>query len=75
MGVNNIEELVKDAIEENINVDDIYEYGLNKGMIGALDKFESKEYYLSEVIVCTDALNKGISILKGTGKIKKNQRE
>ncbi|MCC0702482.1 cobalamin B12-binding domain-containing protein [Clostridioides sp. ES-S-0049-02] len=74
MGVNNIKELVKDAIEENINVEDIYEYGLNKGMIGALDKFENKEYYLSEVIVCTDALNKGISILKGTGKIKKKSK-
>ncbi len=56
-------------------MEDIYEYGLNKGMIGALDKFENKEYYLSEVIVCTDALNKGINLLKGTGKVKKNQRE
>ncbi|MDB0441266.1 cobalamin B12-binding domain-containing protein [Clostridioides difficile] len=74
MGVNNIEDLVKDAIEENINIEDIYEYGLNKGMIGALDKFENKEYYLSEVIVCTDALNKGINILKETGKIKKKSK-
>ncbi|MCC0649393.1 cobalamin-dependent protein, partial [Clostridioides sp. ZZV15-6598] len=53
---------------------DIYKYGLNKGMIGALDKFENKEYYLSEVIVCTDALNKGINILKETGRIKKKSK-
>ncbi|HGT1577865.1 TPA: B12-binding domain-containing protein [Clostridioides difficile] len=74
MGVDNIENLVKIAIDKNIDVEDIYEYGLNKGMIGALDKFENKEYYLSEVIVCTDALNKGINLLKGTGKVKKKSK-
>lgn len=34
MGVDNIENLVKIAIDKNIDVEDIYEYGLNKGMMG-----------------------------------------
>lgn len=71
MGVDNIENLVKIVIDKNIDVEDIYEYGLNKGMIGVLDKFENKEYYFLEVIVCIDVLNKGINFLKGIGKVKK----
>ena len=64
MGKEEIRDLVLEALEEDIKVEDIYRNGLNYGMTRALEKFEVKEYYLPEIIVCADTLNEGISILK-----------
>ena len=66
-----IEKLIIEAIEdEELDIESIYDKGLNAGMIRALDMFESKEYYLCEVIVCADTLNEGIDVLKANGKMK-----
>lgn len=71
----NISKLVLEAIKtDNISTEDIYDYGLNKGMIRALDLFDNKEYYLSEIIVCADTLNEGIDVLKRHGEVKKENK-
>lgn len=70
-----IKELVLEALnDESLDIEDIYDKGLNAGMIRALDMFEEKEYYLSEVIVCADTLNEGIDILKKYGKSKSQNK-
>lgn len=74
MDIHNIESKVDNALKSNISIEDIYEIGLNKGMIESLKKYENKEYYLSEVIVCTDALNRGINVLKKFGKTKEKTK-
>lgn len=74
MDIHNIESKVNNAIKASVSVEDIYEFGLNKGMIEALQKYENKEYFLSEVIVCTDALNRGINVLKSLGKTKEKSK-
>lgn len=75
MDKENITSLVLEALNnEAITIEDIYDKGLNKGMIKALDLFDEKEYYLSEIIVCADTLNAGIDILKKYGKIKKETK-
>lgn len=74
MGKEEIRDLVLEALEEDIKVEDIYRNGLNYGMTRALEKFEVKEYYLPEIIVCADTLNEGISILKNSGEIKKDTK-
>lgn len=74
MDIHNIESKVNNAIKASVSVEDIYEFGLNKGMIEALQKYENKEYYLSEIIVCTDVLNRGINVLKSLGKTKEKSK-
>lgn len=70
-----IEKLVLEALkDENLEIEDIYDKGLNHGMTRALQLFDEKEYYLSEIIVCADTLNEGISILKSKGKVKQNNK-
>ncbi|MEG1409015.1 MAG: cobalamin-dependent protein [Terrisporobacter sp.] len=73
MGKEEIKDLVLEALDyESLSVEDIYAKGLNNGMTRALDKFEEKEYYLPEIIVCADTLNEGIALLKNKGEIKKD---
>ncbi|WP_312287544.1 B12-binding domain-containing protein, partial [Terrisporobacter sp.] len=57
MGKEEIKGLVQEAIDTKLDVEEIYRKGLNNGMTRALDKFEEKEYYLPEIIVCADTLN------------------
>ncbi|MCM1991247.1 cobalamin B12-binding domain-containing protein [Oceanirhabdus seepicola] len=59
-----IEECVKEAIEENIPVEDIYMNGLNEGMKRVVQLYEEGKYYVPETIVCADTLYKGINVLK-----------
>ena len=71
----NIKDLVLEALSnEELTIEEIYHSGLNDGMTRALDKFEEKEYYLPEIIVCADTLNEGISLLKEKGDIKKDSK-
>ncbi len=75
MDKENITQLVSEAIgNKDISIEDIYDEGLNKGMIKALDLFDEKEYYLSEIIVCADTLNEGIDVLKKHGEVKKETK-
>lgn len=60
------------ALDSNtIDIKEIYNNGLNFGMTKVLDKYDNKEYFLPEVVVCADALNEGISILKKYGDVNK----
>lgn len=71
----NINDLVLEALSnEELTIEEIYHRGLNDGMTRALDKFEEKEYYLPEIIVCADTLNEGISLLKKKGDIKRDSK-
>ncbi|AHM57904.1 dimethylamine corrinoid protein 2 (plasmid) [Peptoclostridium acidaminophilum DSM 3953] len=62
--------LIRQAIEaEHIQLQDIYEKGLNEGMVRAIDFFESKQYDIPEIIVCADTLNKGLKALSEYGSL------
>lgn len=52
------------ALANNVSSDEIYEQGLSDGMLRVTKLFEDREYFVSEVIVCADTLNKGINYLK-----------
>ncbi|MGL5439706.1 MAG: cobalamin B12-binding domain-containing protein [Filifactoraceae bacterium] len=68
-----IERALDKAIRERISMENIYKYGLNKGILEATKLYESKEYYIPEMIVCADTLNKGIEYIKKKGNIKTGQ--
>lgn len=71
----NIKDLVLEALQnKDISIEDIYDEGLNKGMVKSLDMFDDKKYYLSEIIVCSDTLNEGIDVLRSHGQIKKETK-
>ena len=59
-----VEELVKQALEENLLPKDILENGLIKGMdiIGA--KFKKNEVYVPEVLIAARAMHAGMDVLK-----------
>jgi dimethylamine corrinoid protein len=56
--------LCKRALEEKIPADE----SINQGLIPGMDKvsklYEEEEYFLPEVLMCSDAMNAGINVLK-----------
>lgn len=75
MDEENIEELVKRAVESEVPLEDIYSKGLNNGMIKALENYENKEFDIPEVIVCADILNKGIKTIESFGNLNSGEKE
>lgn len=71
MDEDNVEMILQEALDNGVSMEDIYEVGLNNGMLEVTKKFENNEYYVSEVIVCADTLNKGIKFLRSKGGEKK----
>ena len=67
MDEENVEAVLQEALDNGVSMEDIYEIGLNNGMLEVTKKFETNEYYVSEVIVCADTLNKGIKFLRAKG--------
>lgn len=67
MDEENVEAILQEALDNGVTMEDIYEIGLNDGMLEVTKKFETNEYYVSEVIVCADTLNKGIKFLRAKG--------
>ncbi len=61
---NEVEELVKKALDEGIEVQDV----LNKGLIAGMNvvgvKFKSNEFYVPEVLIAARAMSKGMDIVK-----------
>lgn len=59
-----VRDLCKKALEENITA---YET-ITKGLIAGMDRvgklYEEGEYFLPEVLICSDAMNAGLDILK-----------
>lgn len=75
MEESSIENLIIKALNcDDISIDDIYSKGLNSGMNKAIELFENKEYYIPEVIVCADTLNKGLGVLRTYGRINKKSK-
>lgn len=64
MDEDNIINVIEVALENGIKQEEIYEDGLGKGMLEVTKLFENKIYFVSEVIVCADTLNKGVKYLQ-----------
>ena len=52
------------AIEEGVDPFDATMEGLAAGMIRAGDAYNKKEYFVPELLICADAMNAGLAILK-----------
>ncbi len=59
-----VEELTQESLEENIDAYETIDNGLTKGMERAGELFEEEEYFVPELLMCSDAMNLGIDILK-----------
>lgn len=64
MDENAVELLCGEVIEKNINVFEAINEGLTKGMEKVGKLFEEEEYFVPELLMCADTMNKGIEILK-----------
>jgi dimethylamine corrinoid protein len=54
----------KAAIEEDVDPFEATMAGLAAGMIRAGDAYNKKEYFVPELLICADAMNAGLEILK-----------
>lgn len=63
MDEENIITHIKTALNLGVSATEIYDQGLSLGMLIASNYFAEKKYFVSEVIVCADTLNKGIQFL------------
>jgi corrinoid protein of di/trimethylamine methyltransferase len=52
------------AVEENLDAYTAIDQGLAKGMERAGKLFDEEEYFVPELIICSDAMNAGIAVLK-----------
>jgi corrinoid protein of di/trimethylamine methyltransferase len=52
------------VIEEGVDPFDATMEGLAAGMIRAGDAYNKKEYFVPELLICADAMNAGLAILK-----------
>lgn len=59
-----VKELVNQAIEENIPVQDILEKGLIAGMDVIGEKFRNNEIFIPEVLIAARAMNQSLEIVK-----------
>lgn len=72
--VNATSELAKKALEIGIDPIKAIEKGLVKGIREIGIKFENKEIFLSELIMATEAMNRGLKILEAELKKRKKHR-
>jgi corrinoid protein of di/trimethylamine methyltransferase len=56
--------LANKAVAENMDAYEAIDKGLAKGMERAGQLFEEEEYFVPELIICSDAMNAGIAVLK-----------
>ena len=57
-------QLAQQAVEEKADAYQAIDLGLAKGMERAGKLFEEEEYFVPELIICSDAMNAGIAVLK-----------
>ncbi len=62
--VNNVKELVQQALNQGINPKDILKKGLIAGMGVIGQKFKSQEIYLPEVLIASRSMHAGMDILE-----------
>ncbi|MDR1932190.1 MAG: corrinoid protein [Spirochaetales bacterium] len=56
--------LAKQAVSQKVDAYQAIDKGLAKGMERAGKLFEDEEYFVPELIICSDAMNAGIAVLK-----------
>ena len=61
---NETEGLVKTAVDQGIDQNDIIEKALSSGMAEVGRRFKCDEYFLPEVMVCARAMNTALEVLK-----------
>jgi corrinoid protein of di/trimethylamine methyltransferase len=54
----------RQAVEENVDAYLAIDQGLARGMEQAGKLFDEEEYFVPELIICSDAMNAGIAVLK-----------
>jgi corrinoid protein of di/trimethylamine methyltransferase len=59
-----VEELAYKVIEEKVDAFEAIDKGLTDGMERAGKLFEEEEYFVPELLMCSDAMNNGVEILK-----------
>ncbi|MDR1319836.1 MAG: corrinoid protein [Gracilibacteraceae bacterium] len=59
-----VAELSRQAVREGIDAFEAIDQGLTPGMERAGQLFEEEEYFVPELLMCADAMNAGIDILK-----------
>lgn len=57
-------DLANQAVAEKVDAYEAIDKGLAKGMEQAGKLFEEEEYFVPELIICSDAMNAGIAVLK-----------
>ncbi|ABS40595.1 corrinoid protein [Clostridium botulinum] len=57
-------ELAKECIENNISAYEAIDKGLAHGMNRAGELYEEGEYYIPELLMCSDAMYSGLEVLK-----------
>ena len=57
-------DLAKKVVEEKIDAYEAIEKGLSDGMNRAGKLFEEEEYFVPELLMCSDAMYSGLNILK-----------
>ena len=56
--------LSQEAVEKKVDAYEAIDRGLACGMVRAGNLFEEEEYFIPELIICSDAMNAGIAVLK-----------
>ena len=64
MDEDEVARLCHKALEENVDAFDAINEGLSRGMEKAGQLFEEEEYFVPELLICADAMNRGVDILK-----------
>ncbi|MDR0817080.1 MAG: corrinoid protein [Clostridiales Family XIII bacterium] len=59
-----VRELAQKSLESGFDAFETIDRGLSQGMAEAGRLFEEEEYFVPELVMCSDALNVGIDILK-----------
>ncbi|WP_027407411.1 corrinoid protein [Anaerovibrio sp. RM50] len=59
-----VEELAQQSLEDGIDAYETIDSGLAKGMERAGQLFDEEEYFVPELLMCSDAMNVGIDVLK-----------
>jgi len=63
-GSDGVQELVEEALEKDLDISDILNKGLIKGMDVVGNKFSAGEYYVPEMLLSAQAMKAGLNVLE-----------
>ncbi len=63
MNEDEVAKLCRDSLKESIPANETINEGLIKGMDKVSTLYEEEEYFLPEVLMCSDAMNAGLNVL------------